>query len=52
MGFKKIYLYGMDNTYTKYLNNDGEYVIDKNLITLFAHNEVKTTRTILVAGNA
>ncbi len=30
MGFKKIYLYGMDNTYTKYLNNDGKYVIDKN----------------------
>ena len=31
MGYSTIYLYGMDNTYTKYLNNDGKFRIDNTI---------------------
>lgn len=31
LGYDTIYLYGMDNTYIKYLNNDGKYVVDNSV---------------------
>lgn len=31
MGYKQIYLYGIDNTYTKYLNNDGTFKINNSI---------------------
>ncbi|MCD7835247.1 MAG: DUF115 domain-containing protein [Lachnospiraceae bacterium] len=31
MGYKKIYLYGMDNTYTRYFGDDGKFHINNNV---------------------
>lgn len=31
MGYSKIYLYGVDNTYTKYLDNDGNFAINNTI---------------------
>lgn len=31
MGYRTIYLYGMDNTYTKYLDNNGKFRVDNTI---------------------
>lgn len=31
MGYKNIYLYGMDNTYTKYIGDDGKFYINNSV---------------------
>ena len=36
LGFKTMYLYGIDNTYIKYLNNDGKFIVRKDMGTSHA----------------